>query len=60
MADLRCVRCDEPMPRPVPLAHGLRGVTVCPGCNLLVVSEQGEMTDPEDRADDSWGDVGWQ
>jgi hypothetical protein len=53
---LRCCRCDEPMPRPTPLGNGLRGVTACPCCGLLVVSEQGENAHPDDRADpDEWG-----
>lgn len=60
MADLRCARCDQLMPRPMPLGHGLRGVAVCPTCQALVVSEQGEMLKPDDRANpDDYGGLGW-
>jgi hypothetical protein len=57
---VRCTRCSSPIPRPVPLGHGLRGVSVCPICKALVVSEQGEMS-AGDRADrDEWGPLGFQ
>jgi hypothetical protein len=61
MADVvKCLRCGEPISRPRPLGHGLRGVSVCPVCNMLVVSEQGEIPGPEDKADpESWGGLGW-
>jgi hypothetical protein len=56
---LRCCRCEAPMPRPTPLGNGFRGVTACPCCGFLIISEQGEMANPEDRADD-FGGLGWQ
>jgi hypothetical protein len=60
MADVRCVRCGESIPRPTPLGLGLRGVSVCPACHCLVVSEAGEMTGPDERADpDEWGPLGF-
>ena len=55
-----CSRCGH-QHIGVPIAPALGALHWCAVCGrYTLVREMGEMTRPDDRADESWGGVGWQ